>query len=91
MSIDWMKTASKGKLRKHIYDKWIYGIDDTYPLHANIIKDMMNVSEVRSTIVFHVSDVCLEDDDVLEYEPLHFHPRNFMYRVETDHKLLLAR
>ena len=68
MSIDWMKTASKGKLRNHIYDKWLSGIDDTYPLHANIIKDMMNVREERITIVFHESDVCLEDDDVLEYE-----------------------
>ena len=68
MSIDWMRTASKGKLRKHIYDKWISGIDKTYPIHASVIKDMMNVREIRSTIVFHESEVCLEDDDVLEYE-----------------------
>ena len=38
-----MITSSKGKLREHIYDKWISGIDETYPIHANIIKDMMNV------------------------------------------------
>ena len=68
MSIDWMITSSKGKLRKHIYDKWISGIDKTYPIHASVIKDMMNVREIRSTIVFHESEVCLEDDDVLEYE-----------------------
>ena len=63
-----MITSSKGKLREHIYDKWISGIDETYPIHANVIKDMMNVREERITIVFHESDVCLEDDDVLEYE-----------------------
>ena len=40
----------------------------TYPIHASVIKDMMNVREIRSTIVFHESDVCLEDDDVLEHE-----------------------
>ena len=72
MSIDWMITASKGKLRKHIYDKWISAIDDTYPIYANIIKDMMNVREERITIVFHESEVCLEDDDVLEYEDCNF-------------------
>ena len=72
MSIDWMITASKGKLRKHIYDKWISGIDDSYPIYANIIKDMMNVREERITIVFHESEVCLEDDDVLEYEDCNF-------------------
>merc|ERR1711895_27135 len=68
MSIDWMRTASKGKLRKHIYDKWISGIDKTYPIHSSVIKDMMNVREIRSMIVFHESDVCLKDDDVLEHE-----------------------
>merc|ERR1712121_295238 len=68
MSIDWMILASNGKLRKHIYDKWISGIDKTYPIHADVIKDMMNVRKVRSTIIFHESDVCLDDDDVLEYE-----------------------
>ena len=40
-----MITSSKGKLREHIYDKWISGIDETYPIHANVIKDMMNVRE----------------------------------------------
>merc|ERR1712121_186915 len=47
MSIDWMITASKGKLRKHIYDKWISGIDEAYPAHANVFKEMMNVREIR--------------------------------------------
>merc|ERR1712121_109082 len=68
MSIDWMITASKGKLRKHIYDKWISEIDKTNLSHANVIKEMMNVREIRSTIVFHESEVRLEDDDVLDYE-----------------------
>ena len=68
MSIEWMITASKGKLRKHIYNKWISGIDETYPIHAKVIKDMMDVREERSTIVFHESEVCLKYDDYLEYE-----------------------
>ena len=68
MSIEWMITASKGKLRKHIYNKWISGIDETYPIHAKVIKDMMDVREERSTIVFHESEVSLEHDDCLEYQ-----------------------
>ena len=63
-----MITASKGKLRKHIYNKWISGIDETYPIHAKVIKDMMDVREERSTIVFHESEVSLEYDDCLEYQ-----------------------
>ena len=45
ISIDNIINSSKGKIRKLVRDKWISGINESYPIHANVIRDMLGIKE----------------------------------------------
>ena len=49
ISIDNIINSSKGNIRKLVYDKWISGINESYPTHANVIRDMLGIREERYT------------------------------------------
>ena len=57
ISIDYMLNSSKGKIRNHIYNKWISGINEIYPIHANVIRDMLGIREERCTRILS-NDEC---------------------------------
>ena len=45
-------TMSAGKIRKVrkvVYNKWFSSINPDYPIHANVIKDMLGIKEERYT------------------------------------------
>ena len=49
ISIDNIINSSKGKIRKPVYNKWISGINESYPIHANVIRDMLGIKEEQYT------------------------------------------
>jgi len=57
ISIDNIINSSKGKIRKLVYNKWISGINESYPIHANVIRDMLGISEERYTRILS-NDEC---------------------------------
>ena len=52
LSMDDVMTFSKSKLKMHCYGNWIKGIENAYPIHANIIKEMIGMMEDRCTRIF---------------------------------------
>ena len=49
INIDDILTMSAGKIRKVVYNKWFSSINPDYPIHANVIKDMLGIKEERYT------------------------------------------
>ena len=63
INLDDILTASKGKIRKIIYNKWITGIDQEYPFRASIVKDMHGIKEERYTRIYSNN----ECNDIIEF------------------------
>ena len=57
ISIDDIINLSKGNIRKLVYNKWISGINESYPTHANVIRDMLGIREERYTRILS-NDEC---------------------------------
>ena len=57
ISIDDILNSSKGKIRNQIYNKWISGINEIYPIHANVVRDMLGIREERCTRILS-NDEC---------------------------------
>ena len=57
ISVDNIINSSKGKIRKLVYNKWISGINENYPIHANVIRDMLGIREERYTRILS-NDEC---------------------------------
>ena len=49
INIDDILTMSAWKIRKVVYNKWFSSINSDYPIHANVIKDMLGIKEERYT------------------------------------------
>ena len=58
ISIDNIINSSKENTRKLLYNKWISGISEINPTHANVIKDMLRIREERYTRIFS-NDECI--------------------------------
>ena len=57
ISIDNIISLSKGNIRKLIYNKWISGINESYPIHAKVIREMLGIREERYTRILS-NDEC---------------------------------
>ena len=50
--IDDIKSLSKKRIKEHFHSTWLSGINNEYPMYAQIIKDMIGMKEVNGTRVF---------------------------------------
>ena len=50
--IDDIKSFSKKRIIEHFHSTWLSGINNEYPMYAQIIKDMIGMKEVNGTRVF---------------------------------------
>ena len=50
--IDDIKSLSKTNIKEHFHSTWLSGINNEYPMYAQIIKDMIGMKEVYGTRVF---------------------------------------
>ena len=57
IDINDMLSFSKGKMRQKCYQKWKTGIDQSYPAHASVVKDMIGIKEERYTRILS-NDEC---------------------------------
>ena len=65
--IDEIKSLSKQSIKEHYYNKWLSGINNEYPMYAQIIKDMIGIKEESGTRLFsndecqYIIDFCSVD------------------------------
>ena len=57
LRIDDILTSSNGSMKRAVYDKWLSGINDSYPIHAKVVKDMLAIKEERYNRIFS-NDEC---------------------------------
>ena len=54
--VDDIISFSKQRVKELCYNKWLSGVNDEYPIHAQIIKDMIKMREDRCTRLFSNED-----------------------------------
>ena len=52
LSMEDIMTYSKSKLKIHCYGKWLEGIENVYPIHASVIRELIAMKEGRGTRIF---------------------------------------
>ena len=43
-------------MKKDVYNKWFSGVNESYPIHANVVKDMLGIKEERYTRILSNDD-----------------------------------
>ena len=54
--VDDIISFSKQRVKELCYNKWLSGVNDEYPMYAQIIKDMIKMREDRCTRLFSNED-----------------------------------
>ena len=52
LSMEDIMTYSKSKLKMHYYGKWLEEIENVYPIHASVIRELIAMKEGRGTRIF---------------------------------------
>ena len=52
LTIDDIRSHSKRNIKEHFHSTWLSGINNEYPMYAQIIKDMIEMKEVSGTRAF---------------------------------------
>ena len=56
LRIDNILASSIGSTRKEVYNKWLSGVNESYPIHAKVVKDMLGIKEERYTRILSNDD-----------------------------------
>ena len=72
-------TFSKNKLKMHCYGNWLERIENAYPIHGSVIRELIAMKEGRGTRIFSneecnyiINFLCtLQNEEDENYFPLH--------------------
>ena len=56
LRIENILSSSIGSMKKEVYNKWFSGVNESYPIHANVVKDMLGIKEERYTRILSNDD-----------------------------------
>ena len=56
LRIDNILASSIGSTRKEVYNKWFSSVNESYPIHAKVVKDMLGIKEERYTRILSNDD-----------------------------------